>query len=121
MSGALWVPVAIFGAAIIGHFAVVDWAKVDGTLLLAVVCAAVLVGFAEETLFRGIILRSLRTTLRPEAWVMLVSSLWFGFFHLTNLVVDPRSVRSPSRSPPPAWRESSCTCSAARGACWWWA
>jgi len=44
------------------------------------------VGFAEETLFRGIILRSLRTNLRPEAWVLLISSVWFGFFHLTNIV-----------------------------------
>lgn len=87
MSGAMWVPVVIFSLAIIGHFAVVDWAKVDSTLILAVVCAGVLVGFAEETLFRGIILRSLRTNLRPEAWVMLISSVWFGFFHLTNLVV----------------------------------
>ena len=87
MSGAMWVPVVIFSAAIIGHFAAVDWAKVDSTLILAVVCAGVLVGFAEETLFRGIILRSLRTNLRPEAWVMLISSLWFGFFHLTNLIV----------------------------------
>ena len=56
-------------------------------LLLAIVAAGVLVGFAEETLFRGIILRSLRTNLRPEAWVMLISSVWFGFFHLTNLLV----------------------------------
>jgi len=44
-----------------------------------------MVGFAEETLFRGIILRSLRINLRPEAWVMLISSVWFGFFHLTNI------------------------------------
>jgi membrane protease YdiL (CAAX protease family) len=51
------------------------------------VAAGVLVGFTEETLFRGIILRSLRTDLRPESWVMLISSVWFGFFHLTNLVV----------------------------------
>ena len=42
-------------------------------------------GFAEETLFRGIILRSLRTKMRAEFWVMLWSSLWFGFFHATNL------------------------------------
>lgn len=43
-------------------------------------------GFSEETHFRGIILRSLRTANRAEVWVVLISSLWFGFFHLTNLL-----------------------------------
>jgi membrane protease YdiL (CAAX protease family) len=55
--------------------------------LLAIVAAAVLVGFAEETLFRGIILRALRNGGRSESVVVLFSSLWFGFFHLTNLIV----------------------------------
>ena len=85
MSGLLWVPVAIFAVGIVAHLAIADWADTPTDLLLAIVAAGVLVGFAEETLFRGIILRSLRTNLRPEAWVMLISSVWFGFFHLTNL------------------------------------
>ena len=87
MYGFLWVPVAIFAVGIVVHFAIADWANTPTDLLLAIVAAGVLVGFTEETLFRGIILRSLRTDLRPEAWVMLISSVWFGFFHLTNLVV----------------------------------
>lgn len=94
MYGFLWVPVVIFVVGIVVHVAIADWAEVSTDLLLAIVAAGVLVGFAEETLFRGIILRSLRTNLRPEAWVMLISSVWFGFFHLTNLVVGapPASV-----------------------------
>ena len=87
MSGLLWVPVVIFAVGIVAHLAIADWAAAPTDLLLAIVAAGVLVGFAEETLFRGIILRSLRTNLRPEAWVMLISSVWFGFFHLTNLLV----------------------------------
>ena len=83
----LWVPVAIFVVGIVVHFAIADWANTPTDLVLAIVAAGVLVGFAEETLFRGIILRSLRSDLRPESWVMLISSVWFGFFHLTNLVV----------------------------------
>jgi hypothetical protein len=86
MSGALRVPLVLFVLGIVVHFAVADWSEASGDLLLAILAAGILVGFAEETLFRGIILRSLRTNLRPEAWVMLISSLWFGFFHLTNLV-----------------------------------
>ena len=87
MSGLLWVPVAIWVVGIVAHFAIADWANTPTDLLMAIVAAGVLVGFTEETLFRGIILRSLRTSLRPEAWVMLISSVWFGFFHLTNLLV----------------------------------
>ena len=87
VTGFLWVPVVIFAVGIVVHFAIADWANTPTDLLLAIVAAGVLVGFTEETLFRGIILRSLRTKLRPEAWVMLISSVWFGFFHLTNIVV----------------------------------
>jgi membrane protease YdiL (CAAX protease family) len=65
----------------------VTWSAFVAAHLLAIVAAAVLVGFAEETLFRGIILRALRGGRRPEGLVVLFSSLWFGFFHLSNLVV----------------------------------
>lgn len=82
----LWIPVVLFALGIVGHVIGVDWAEVPTDLLLAIIAAGVLVGFAEETLFRGIILRSLRTKQRAEAWVVLFSSLWFGFFHLTNVL-----------------------------------
>ena len=84
MSPVLWVPIVLYAVAIVAQFAVVDWGNAMDRLL-PIIAAGVLVGFAEETLFRGIILRSLRTNGRPEAWVMLFASLWFGFFHLTNL------------------------------------
>ena len=84
MSPALWVALALYVMAIVVQFGVADWGKATDRLL-PIIAAGVLVGFAEETLFRGIILRSLRTNDRPEAWVMLIASLWFGFFHLANL------------------------------------
>lgn len=86
MNGVLWATVVVFLVGIVAHFAVADYERASGGLLLAIITAGVLVGFAEETLFRGIILRALRTDLRPEAWVMLISSVWFGFFHMTNIV-----------------------------------
>jgi membrane protease YdiL (CAAX protease family) len=86
MGGILWVPVVIFIAGIVAHFAVADWGGLSAGLLLAILASGAMVGFAEETLFRGVILRGLRTNLRPEAWVMLISSLLFGLFHLTNLL-----------------------------------
>ncbi len=86
MTFVLWIPVVLFTLGIVGHLIGVDWGTVPTGLLLAIIAAGVLVGFAEETLFRGIILRSLRTKQRAEGWVVLVSSLWFGFFHLTNVL-----------------------------------
>jgi membrane protease YdiL (CAAX protease family) len=86
MSRVLWVPVVIFLLGIVAHFAVADWSELSTGLLLAILASGVMVGFAEETLFRGIILRGLRTNLRPEAWAMLISSLLFGVFHLTNII-----------------------------------
>lgn len=84
MHGLSWIPL-IFVIGFVAHFLFVDWAQVPADLLVAILAAGVLVGFAEEVLFRGIILRCLRTDLRPEAWVMVISSAWFGVFHATNL------------------------------------
>jgi membrane protease YdiL (CAAX protease family) len=86
MNGALWATVVAFLVSIVVHLAVADYGAVDTSLLLAILTAGVLVGFAEETLFRGILLRALRTDRRPESRVMLITSLAFGFFHLTNLL-----------------------------------
>jgi len=78
-------PVLMLLAALV-RFGGVEWGQFTSSHLLAIVAAAVLVGFAEETMFRGIIVRALRNGTRSEAAVVLWSSLWFGFFHLTNLV-----------------------------------
>ncbi len=82
----LWLPAGLILVAVALQFAGVAWGEFTGEHLLWIVVAAVLVGFAEETLFRGIILRALREGGRREGVVVLVSSLWFGFFHVTNLV-----------------------------------
>jgi membrane protease YdiL (CAAX protease family) len=83
----LWVPPVLMLVALLATLVAVTWSSFDVAHLLAIVAAAVLVGFAEETLFRGIILRALRNGGRSESVVVLFSSLWFGFFHLTNLIV----------------------------------
>jgi hypothetical protein len=82
----LWLPAGLMVVAFAMQFAGVSWGEFTGAHLMWIVVAAVLVGFAEETLFRGIILRALREGGRREGVVVLVSSLWFGLFHLTNLV-----------------------------------
>ena len=65
MSRGLRVVLVLYVLAIIAQFAVADWSKASGRLL-PILAAGILVGFAEETLFRGIILRSLRTNARPK-------------------------------------------------------
>lgn len=83
----LWLPAGLMVVAFLLQFAGVAWGEFTGAHLMWILLAGVLVGFAEETLFRGIILRSLREGGRPEGVVVLISSLWFGFFHATNLLV----------------------------------
>ena len=84
MGGLLTALLVVYVLMIVAQFAVADWGSV-GDKLFPILVAGLLVGFAEETLFRGVILRGLRTKTRPEAWVMLFSSVWFGAFHLTNI------------------------------------
>ncbi len=63
----------------------IEWALVPGRLLLAIVAAGVLVGFAEEMMFRGIFLRGMRTGGRSESRAMLWTTLAFGALHLPNV------------------------------------
>ena len=65
----------------------IDWGTVDPALLFVVIATGVRVGFAEEMLFRGIFLRSLRTNGRTEAVAALWTAIAFGLFHLPNLIV----------------------------------
>ena len=81
------VAMAFFIACIVLRFVGIDWGTVDPALLLVVIASGVLVGFAEEMLFRGIFLRSLRTNGRTEPVAALWTSIAFGLFHLPNLIV----------------------------------
>lgn len=76
-----------FVVAIVVRLAGVTWGTVDVAMILVVLASGVLVGFAEELLFRGIVLRSLRTHGRTEARAALWTALGFGLFHLPNLLV----------------------------------
>jgi len=81
-----WTPPVLVLVATLLRFPGVSWGQFTSAHLAAILAAGVLVAYAEETLFRGIILRALRNGIRHEASVVLFSSLWFGFFHLTNLI-----------------------------------
>ncbi len=76
-----------FIACIVLRVVGIDWGGVDRALLFVAIATGVLVGFAEEMLFRGIFLRSLRTKDRSEAVAALRTAIAFGLFHLPNLIV----------------------------------
>ncbi|MBD3925655.1 CPBP family intramembrane metalloprotease [Nocardioides cavernae] len=75
----------MFVAAVVIRLAGLEWGDVPGDLLLAIACTSVLVGFAEEILFRGIFLRCMRTHGRPEGTAALWTAIAFGLFHLPNV------------------------------------
>jgi membrane protease YdiL (CAAX protease family) len=63
----------------------VEWDRLPNDLILAIVLAGILVGYAEEILFRGIVLRSLRTEGRSEAHAAIFTTIGFGLMHLLNI------------------------------------
>jgi membrane protease YdiL (CAAX protease family) len=81
------VAMAFFVLAIVVRLLGVGWGSTGIALLLAVLATGVLVGFAEEILFRGIFLRSMRTGGRTEAYAALWTAIAFGLFHLPNVFV----------------------------------
>ena len=64
-----------------------DWSAMAPGHVAAILAAAALVGVTEETLFRGIVLRSLRTGRRGEGAAFAWTSVTFGLFHLSNLAL----------------------------------
>jgi membrane protease YdiL (CAAX protease family) len=85
MSWLLWTPPALFAIVIAVRLGGIEWGDVQGRLLLAILAAGVLVGFAEEMMFRGIFLRGMRTDGRAEGWAVLWTAIAFGALHLPNV------------------------------------
>lgn len=71
--------------AIAVRLAGTEWSEVPRDLLLAIVVTGVLVGFAEEALLRGFVLRGLREGGRNEAAAALWTAVLFGLLHLPNV------------------------------------
>jgi len=110
MSKLLWAPVVVMVTGALIRLTGTP-AGVPLDLIALVLLAGILVGFAEETVFRGFFLRGLRETDLPEVKIALISSVVFGLFHLGNVFAGspvgacssrcsrPRSVASCSTSP----------------------
>jgi len=85
MSWLLWTPPLLFALVIGVRLVGIEWSLVPARLLLAIVAAGGLVGFAEEMMFRGIFLRGMRSGGRTEGWATLWTALAFGALHLPNV------------------------------------
>jgi len=84
---AMKVAMVLFVVLIVIRLVGIEYGAAGLNLLLVVLLSGILVGFAEEALFRGIFLRSLRTGGRTEATAALWTAIAFGLFHLPNIIV----------------------------------
>ena len=85
MTPLLWTLVGLFAVITLVRFIGVTYGDISGSLIVAILVAGVLVGFAEETLFRGVFLRAMREGARPEGQAALWTAVAFGLFHLPNI------------------------------------
>ncbi|MHA7282959.1 CPBP family intramembrane glutamic endopeptidase [Arthrobacter sp. TMS2-4] len=85
VSGVLRIAAGSLVVVIVLRLVFVSWSGPTVDLLMPILVVGFLVGFAEETLFRGILLRGLRADGRAEATVAVGTSAVFGVFHLTGL------------------------------------
>lgn len=80
-----WVLV-LFIAGILANFASGNIGDQTSEFLLTALAATALVGYTEEILFRGLVLRGSRGSGFSENKVMVVTAFAFGIFHAANLV-----------------------------------
>ncbi|WP_347309950.1 CPBP family intramembrane glutamic endopeptidase [Defluviimonas sp. SAOS-178_SWC] len=80
----MWAVLAVMACMIAIGLVATDWSALTADHIALIALAGILVGFNEEALTRGILVVSLRGSLRSEAWVCVLSSFLFGLLHLPN-------------------------------------
>ncbi len=82
----MWIAVAIVVGFNILHLLSIDYSQVGLDYFLTWMLAGLLIGFAEETLTRGYVVRIMREAGHREIAVALVSAGVFALLHATNLL-----------------------------------
>lgn len=77
----------IMAISILGNLASAQLGSSVGQMISYIFIGTALVGYSEELLFRGVVLRGARGSGLSELRVMLVVALSFGIFHGANLLV----------------------------------
>nr|WP_232528214.1 CPBP family intramembrane glutamic endopeptidase [Microbacterium sp. MAH-37] len=82
----MWIAVAVVLLFNVLRFATIDYSEVSAALVATWLLAGVFIGFAEELLTRGIVVKLLRTCGYREIVVAVVSSAIFAGLHSANLL-----------------------------------
>ena len=84
--GWMWIAVAVVLVFNIIHLASIDYSKVTASWVLTWLLAGLMIGFAEEVLTRGYVVRIMRQAGHKEVAVGLVSAAVFALLHAVNLI-----------------------------------
>lgn len=84
--GWMWIAVAVTVLFNVLHFAGLDYAKAGAGVILAWVVSSLFVGFAEEFLTRGLVVKLMRKAGYREIVVAVVSAALFAALHSGNLL-----------------------------------
>ena len=83
--GWMWIAVAVVLAFNLLRFATIDYGKAGLGVVAAWMLAGLFIGFAEEVLTRGYVVRIMRSAGHSEIAVALVSGATFALLHSVNL------------------------------------
>lgn len=83
--GWMWIAVVVVLAFNVLRFATIDYAKAGLGVVAAWMLAGLFIGFAEEVLTRGYVVRIMRSAGHSEIAVALVSGATFALLHSVNL------------------------------------
>lgn len=84
--GWMWIAVAVVLVFNILRFLAIDYTAAGLEYVLTWLLAGLFIGFAEEVLTRGYVIRIMRKAGHPEIAVALVSAALFALLHATNLL-----------------------------------
>lgn len=82
----MWVAPALILAAIVLRLLGIDYGSYQGSVVAVAMLSGIFIGFAEELLTRGIVVKMLRDAGSSEWIVMVISSLVFALLHSANLL-----------------------------------
>ncbi len=80
----MWLAVILVVVPIVLRLAATNWSAYSIAVVLTVLLAGLCIGFAEELLTRGYVVRILRSAGHRERIVLVVSSALFALLHSTN-------------------------------------
>ena len=82
----MWAAPIVILAAVVLRLLGIDYGSYEGSVVAVAMLSGVFIGFAEEILTRGLVVKMLRDAGSSEWIVMVVSSLIFALLHASNLL-----------------------------------